>query len=78
VHCLDGVFYDRILSRELWPPILPDLNIRYLHVVAKYTDIHIWYDIPVSIELQYPAALWSLWCRIYQLMLFMCISCMLE
>jgi len=36
VHCLDSVFRDRILCRELWPPFLPDLNIRSVHVVAVH------------------------------------------
>ena len=69
VRYLDSVFRDRILCRELRPPFLPDLNVGSVRVVAKYTDIHVSYDILVSVELWYPAALWSLWCRLNQLIL---------
>jgi hypothetical protein len=71
-------FLDRILSRELWPPFLPDLNIRSLYVVAKYTDARIRHDVPLSIKLHYPSALWSLRCRINQHILCMCIIYTLE
>jgi len=32
MHCLHSVFGDRITSKGLWPPHLPDLNPYYFHM----------------------------------------------
>jgi hypothetical protein len=45
MHCLQSVFGDVIISRGLWPPYFPDLNMCdcYLRVMLKdkvYSNTH--------------------------------------
>jgi hypothetical protein len=47
------------------------LMVRPVHVVARYTKIHIKYSILISGKLQYPANLWSRRCQISKILLYL-------
>jgi hypothetical protein len=44
--------------------------VRSVHEVARYTKIHVKYNVLISGKLRYPATLWSGGCQISQILLY--------